>query len=409
LDVERQKFAPMVSLEEARELLLALVPRPQTELLSVPLALGRILARDVAAPIDLPIFDNSAMDGFALRAADINGASREKPIQLKLVAAVPAGARVDSEVAPGTCIRVFTGSPLPAGADAVLMQEDTETRDDLVRCLDSVKPWENVRLRGEDVRKGALVATRGERLNAGRTAILQATGLEKVEIARQPRVAVIATGNELLAPGEPLEPSHIYESNRAMLAALIFPVAGAPRMLPVVPDSLSATCELLQQAFAGSDFVICSGGVSVGEHDLVKKAFEQIGGTIDLWRIAIKPGKPFAFGRYKEKLLFGLPGNPVSAFVTFLMLVRPALLRAQGANEIDLPAHPAVLTEPLVNRGDRRHFIRVQVDANGTIRSAGPQASHMMNSLALANGLIDVPPETTLPTGAQVQALRWEL
>src|SRR4051812_48484905 len=152
----------MLSLEEARELLLALVARPQTELLSVPLALGRILARDVAAPIDLPIFDNSAMDGFAVRAADINGASREKPIQLKLVAAVPAGARVDSEVAPGTCIRVFTGSPLPAGADAVLMQEDTETRDDLVRCLDSVKPWENVRLRGEDVRKGALVATRGE-------------------------------------------------------------------------------------------------------------------------------------------------------------------------------------------------------------------------------------------------------
>jgi molybdopterin molybdotransferase len=399
----------MLSLEEARARLFALVPKPQTELIPVPSALGRFLANDIAAPIDLPLFDNSAMDGFAVRAADLAGASKEKPITLKLLAAVPAGAPTRTEVTTGACIRLFTGSPLPPGADAVLMQEDTEINGEAVRCLDAVKPWENIRLRGEDIRKGTVILKSGDRLTSGSIGLLQATGLDRISVTRQPNVALIATGNELLSPDQPLEPSKIFESNRAMLAALLAPITTAPRILPIVPDSLPETCRLLEEAFATSDFVISSGGVSVGEHDLVKKAFTQIGGNLDLWRVSIKPGKPFAFGRYKEKLLFGLPGNPVSAFVTFLMLVRPALLRAQGANNLDLPAHPGILSEPLANRGDRRHFMRVQVDASGQVRSAGPQASHMMTSLALANALIDVPPDTTLPKAAQVQVLRWEL
>ena len=399
----------MLSLEEARARLFALVRKPQSELISVPSALGRFLADDLIAPIDLPIFDNSAMDGFAVRAADLTGASSEKPVTLKLLAAVPAGAAIKSEVIAGTCIRVFTGSPLPPGANAVLMQEDTDTKGEIVRCLDAVRPWENVRLHGEDIRQGTAFLKRGDRLTSGSIGLVQAVGLEKISGTRQPNVALIATGNELLAPGQPLEPSKIYESNRAMLAALMAPIIGAPRILPVAADSLPETCRLLEDAFATSDFVISSGGVSVGEHDLVKKAFTQIGGTLDLWRVAIKPGKPFAFGSYREKLLFGLPGNPVSAFVTFLMLVRPTLLRAQGATNFDLPAHPGVLAEPFANRGDRRHFIRVVVDNTGLVRSAGTQASHMMSSLARANGLVDVAPETTLPKGAPVQVLRWEI
>ena len=179
-------------------------------------------------------------------------------------------------------------------------------------------------------------------------------------------------------------------------------------IFPIVPDAPEATGAALEQAFDRCDFVVTCGGVSVGEMDFVKGAFEKIGGDLQLWKVAIKPGRPFAFGRRGENFLFGLPGNPVSAFVTFLLLARPALLRWQGARDAVLPAHPGMLAEPLVNRGDRRHFVRVVLDADGKTRSAGIQASHMLSSLAAANGLVDVPPQTTLAAGTSVRVLRWE-
>jgi molybdopterin molybdotransferase len=238
--------------------------------------------------------------------------------------------------------------------------------------------------------------------------LLAAAGLARVQVGRQPVVGLLATGSELTEPGHPLGPGRIYESNRATLAALIGRAGAVPIVLPLVADVLAETSLALADAFSQSDAVVTSGGVSVGEMDFLKRAFEQIGGSLEFWKVAIKPGRPFVFGRLQGKLLFGLPGNPVSALVTFLLLVRPALLRWQGATDVSLPAHPGVLAEPLANLGERRHFIRVKVDATGKVRSTGIQASHVLSSVAAANGLVDVPADTTLAEGSAVTVLRWE-
>jgi len=292
------------------------------------------------------------------------------------------------------------------------MQEDTAAAPDepsCILCFEPVKPWENVRLRGEDVKQGAPVVHKGDRLGAGNIALLSALGLGQANVSRKPVAGLVATGSELLEPGQPFEAGKIYESNRPMLLPLLHEAGAVPRTYPLVPDTLPETQTALQRAFDECDVVVTSGGASVGEHDLVKKAIELMGGQVQFWRVAIKPGKPFVLGRSGDKLLFGLPGNPVSAFVTFLLLVRPALLRLQGAKEIDLPAHSAELAEPLVNRGDRRHFMRVRVDGKGLVRSAGVQASHVLSPLSAANGLVELPPDTTVPTGAVVKVLRWQL
>jgi molybdopterin molybdotransferase len=273
--------------------------------------------------------------------------------------------------------------------------------------LDQARPWENVRLRGEDVKVGASLAVPGTRLGAGHLNLLAAVGTASVRVGRRPRVALVATGSELRPPGKPLAPGQIYESNRPMLAALLAECGAEARVFPLVPDSLTRTRSALQRAFADCDAVVTTGGASVGQLDFVKAAFAELGGSQEFWKVAIKPGKPFVFGQLGGRFLFGLPGNPVSAFTTVLLLVRPALLRWQGATDTGLPSYRGTLAEPLVNRGDRRHFVRVCVDAEGSVHSAGTQASHMLHSLAAANGLVDVPPETTLAAGMVVRVLRW--
>jgi molybdopterin molybdotransferase len=293
------------------------------------------------------------------------------------------------------------------------MQEDTRldaNRPREVLFLDAAKPWENVRFRGEDVKRGAEIARPGEVLGAAQMALLAAGGVEQVSVGRRPIVALLATGSELkeAGGGSALAPGQIYESNRTALAPLIGGAGGAPKIFPIVHDDAEATRAALSRALAECDLVITCGGVSVGEMDFVKSAFEELGGQLQFWKVAIKPGRPFVFGRHGEKFLFGLPGNPVSAFVTFLLLARPALLRWQGAARVGLPASTGILVEPLSNPDDRRHFMRVTVDEKGGVRSAGTQASHVLSSLAQADGLVDVPPSTTLPTGTTVQVLRWE-
>jgi molybdopterin molybdotransferase len=371
----------MLELEEARQRLFdAIQPLPAE---NAPLrdTAGRVLAEAVASPIDLPPFDNSAMDGYAVRSADVAAATAESPVSLKVAGHVPAGAVFTGTVQPGTCVRIFTGSPLPEGADAVVMQEDTRveaSQPGAVLILDRAKPWENVRFRGEDAKTGTVLARAGEAVTPGRIGLMAAAGISLVNVHRRPIVGLLATGSELIEAGQPLPPGKIYESNRAAL----------------------------QQALDECDAVVTSGGVSVGELDFVKAAFEKLGGKMDFWKVAIKPGKPFVFGRRGEKLLFGLPGNPVSAMVTFLLLVRPALRRWQGATDVLPPVVHGILAEALTNHGDRRHFMRVRMDENGEVRSAGAQASHLLNSLALANGLAEVPPNTTLAAGAPVRVIR---
>jgi molybdopterin molybdotransferase len=292
------------------------------------------------------------------------------------------------------------------------MQEDTRLepdKPDEILVVDSVRAWENVRLRGEDIQAGTTLVRGGETLKPGHLCLLAAAGVASVSVARRPVVGIIATGSELKDPGTRLLPGQIYESNRVGLAALLKLAGATPVIYPVVPDVLQATEQALGLAFSECDLVLSAGGASVGELDLVKPAFSKLGGELHFWKIAIRPGRPFLFGAWNRKFLFGLPGNPVSAVVTLLLLVWPAVRRWQGALEVELPAVRGILQEPLVNRGDRRHFMRVVWESTGVVRPAGAQQSHVLGSLAAARGLVDVPPQTTVVAGTSVIVRVWEV
>ncbi|MDE0821480.1 MAG: molybdopterin molybdotransferase MoeA, partial [Opitutales bacterium] len=328
---------------------------------------------------------------------------------LRIIGEVPAGTVFEKEISEGECVRIFTGSPIPAGANAVVMQEDTHADKETIEITDGVKPFEHVRLRGEDIKEGEVIGQAGEMVTSGRVALLGACGTAEVSVYRRSVIGLIATGDELKEPGAKLGPGEIFESNRLALARLVEQTGAVPRIFPLVSDTLASTIEALEVAFPECDAVVTSGGVSVGEHDYVKEALERLGGSLDFWKVRIKPGKPFVYGQFGGKPLIGVPGNPVSAFVTFLTLVRPAIMKMTGATDTSLPSHPAKLVAPLVNRGDRRHFMRVYVDNRGSAHPVGLQASHALGSLGKANGLIDVPPETTLPEGVVEQVLRWSM
>lgn len=400
----------MTGLEEARTQILQAMGNVGRESVAVKHAVGRVAADSITANHDLPIFDNSAMDGYAVRSVDVSRATLAKPVKLKLAGKIAAGEIWDKRMEGETSMRVFTGSAMPTGADAVVMQEDTIEGDaNEIRILEPVKPYENVRLKGEDVRKGDVVLREGAWITPGLVALLGALGISELSVFRRLKIGLLATGSELQEPGVPPNEGKVFESNRAMLAAFIERIGGEPHVYPIVRDDLADTKTALEKAFAENHVVVTSGGVSVGEFDFVKQAFEAIGGKQNLWKVNIRPGKPFVFGKKADKFLFGLPGNPVSAVVTFLLLVRPALMRMQGSINVDLPSHSAVLMEQLSNRSDRRHFMRVCVESNGKVRLSGTQASHMLSSLAGANGLVDVPPGKILEAGATVQVLRIDL
>lgn len=398
----------MISLEEAKERLLASIKPLGAEETPLEQALGRFAAEPHFSKLDLPRFDNSAMDGYAVRSEDLKQANQATPVDLKLIGRIGAGEIFGGVISPGTCLRLFTGSVLPEGADAVVMQEDVWAENGTVRFVDSVKPLENVRLLGEDIRSGAQLLAAGERLTATHLALLAATGFGKATVRKPPAVALIATGDELVEPGHPLGPGKIYESNRTLLAGLLRGIGIQPTIIPLVPDDLEATIAIMRNAFATHEVVITTGGVSVGEFDYVKEAFTRIGGLIDHWKVAIRPGKPFVFGTLDAKFLFGLPGNPVSALVTFLVLVRPALLKWMGAAAVELPRLSGLLDGSISNPGDRRHFVRCQW-THGKVQVLGRQASHMLGALGAANCLLDVPPATRWDAGQEVTVQLWEL
>lgn len=396
----------MLPFEAAIGRLLAELPTLPPESLGLELAAGRILAAAPTAAVDLPPFDNSAMDGYAARAAD----TANCPARLQVIGEVRAGGWFDGSIQAGQCVRLFTGSPLPAGADAVVMQEDTRPlpgEPDFIEVIEGLKPWEFVRFRGEDVRAGTVLVEAGTRLQAPQLGLLAAAGVATVSVARAPRVALLPNGSELVPPGRELRPGQIYESNSVMLRTLLQRATPLVTSLPPPPDDLAAVTAALQSAFADADVVVTVGGASVGEHDLVKAAFTGLGGQLEFWRLALKPGKPFFFGRLEDKFLFGLPGNPVSAFVTAVLLVLPALRKLQGERDPGPATTPGVLAEPLGNPDRRRHFVRVRTDATGQVRSTGTQASHLLSSLATADGLVDVPPGATLAEGLTVPVIRW--
>ena len=402
----------MLSYEAALDRLLKLVPPPQQNT-AVPLAnaLGRYLAQPPVARIDLPPFDNSAMDGWAVRAEEIHPV----PVRLQIAGRVAAGGTYSTPLQPGHAVRVFTGSPIPPGANAVVMQEDatwTPAEPDSVLLHAPVKPWEHVRFRGEDCHAGTRLVAPGTRLGAAHLAYLGAAGVDFVSVFPALSVTVLPNGSELVSPGQPLPAGAIYESNSLALASLIGQIGAQVRTLPPPPDDSSALRGALMAAFAESDVVVTVGGASVGDHDLVKSTFESVGGRLDFWRVAIIPGKPFFFGELEtangRKFLFGVPGNPVSAFVTTVMLVLPALRRLLGASELLPPMQMGRLSEALANPEARRHLIRVRCGVDGSVRSSGAQGSHFLSSLAASNGLVDVPPHTHWAAGTEVRVIGWD-
>lgn len=393
-------------LEEVRsELLEGIVP-VATELRSVADAADLVLAGVPMSRVPLPPFDNSAMDGYAVRAEDV----RSVPAELRVVASVAAGEWCGRTLGAGEAARIFTGAPIPDGADAVVMQEDTEPvvgDPGSVRILDGAKPWENIRFRGEDVPVHAPLLEVGRRLDPTALGILAAAGIAAVEVRRRPRVAILVTGSELIGANADPAPGQIFESNSVMLAALIRRAGGEPRCPPPVPDRAEAVQSALRSAVAESDVVVTVGGASVGEHDLVRQTLAATGGTVDSWRIAIRPGKPFFRGTLGGVPVLGLPGNPVSAFVTAVLLVLPALRRMQGESSVLPPVTWGILGEAISNPDGRRHFVRVGTGPDGVIRPSGPQASHRMASLAAADGLLEIAPRSRIESGTWVPVIRW--
>ncbi len=400
----------MISLEDALAKVLQEVQPLESEGVCLWDAADRIASDSILAPIDLPPFDNSAMDGYAVRAQDVQSASPSSPVTLSVVGEIPAGSVFSGQLGVSQTVRLFTGAILPDGADAVVMQEDTARTVDprLLLVLEPVKPFENVRFRGEDLKKSALLISRGQVFGFAQLGILAASGIESVRAFARPKIALLATGSELRDAGQPLAKGQIYESNRIAIRTLLDHSSTDSKVFPLVTDSLQATKDALLEAFESCDAVISTGGVSVGDLDFVKQAFSDLGGRIEFWKLALKPGKPFVFGKRKSVPFFGLPGNPVSALVTFQLLVRPAINKMRGMISWRHRITGGVLAEPIKNHGDRRHFVRVKVDEAGRVKLAGSQGSHILRSLSESNGLLDVFPGESLAQGTTVSVINWD-
>jgi molybdopterin molybdotransferase len=408
---------PLISAEDALARLLAAVgPLDRPETVSTPEAWGRILARDVVSTVDVPPADNSAMDGYAIRLADLApGIGTLLPVSQRI-----AAGHVGEPLAAGTAARIFTGAQVPPGADAVVMQESCEAVASTgahqplgsVRVNELPRPGMAIRRRGEDVMQGHRVLGAGHRLDAAAIGLAATVGMAALDVAARPRVALFSTGDELVMPGEPLPPGAIYNSNRFMLGALLRGQGCVVTDLGNVPDRLDATRAMLREAAAGHDLILSSGGVSVGEEDHLRPALAAEG-RLDLWSIAIKPGKPLAFGAVRrdpaqaqgDTWFIGLPGNPVSSFVTFALFVRPVLARLQGAQAVTPVGLPARADFAWPRPDRRREFLRVRRNAQGGLDLYRNQGSGVLTSLAWGDGLADIAPGQAVQPGDLVNYL----
>jgi molybdopterin molybdotransferase len=396
-------MAELALIDDALSALLADIHPLTSERIALTDAPGRVLAEDVSARLDVPGFDNSAMDGYALRAAD---AGKRLPVSQRIAAGVPA-----TPLAPGTCARIFTGGEIPPGADCVVMQERVERDGEVADIPAHIPAGDNIRRRGRDVPAGATLLTAGTRLEAAALGHLAGQGVVEVNVRRRPKVALLSTGDELVDPGKPLAPGQLYNSNRPMLKRLLENFGADVVSVVSVPDDFAQTVALLQQAAENADVVVSTGGVSVGEEDHVKAALQQLG-ELNLWRLAIRPGKPLALGRLPtlrgEARFVGLPGNPVSSFVGAWLFLRPLM----GA----LLATPALASLPEITArarfstatGPRQHYMRVRLrfTTDGAVAEAfGDQNSGVLSSCIDADALAVIPPETQVSEGDSVACL----
>ena len=417
----------MISVEEALEKVLSYVEVLEPEEKPILDCLGQVLAEDIYSTIDIPPLDNSAMDGYAVQAGDTHGASESSPKYLDVVSQVAAGSISTEEVKPGTAIRIMTGAPLPEGADAVAQFEDTDevsrksSRGNLsqIGILCQVEKGLNVRYRGEDIARGELVLEKGKLLRPSEIGVLASLGRSTAPVIRRPIVAVLATGDELVDTDQPLPPGKIHDSNTYTVAAEISRYGGIPKILDIGRDSVQSLTEKLDEGL-DADMLITSGGVSLGDYDIVKDVLAKRG-EIAFWTVCMKPGKPLAFGvinkieegREKKVPLLGLAGNPVSSMVTFEQFARPAVLKMMGKKILAKPAIPAIIEDDVKNTDGRRIFARVIVakrEGKYYARLTGPQGSGILTSMAKANGLAIIPESTRgVKAGdiVQVQMLDW--
>ena len=398
----------MLSVEEALDRVLSRVVPLPTEQVNLLGALDRVLAEPVLALLDIPPWPNSSMDGYALRSEDVRTATREQPARLRVAGRIPAGALASRPIAPGEAFRIFTGAPLPEGADSVIPQEEVEADGEVVRVLRRVGRGEYVRAAGEDVRAGETVLEPGHQIRAAEVGLLATLGRPQVRVFRRPRVAILSTGDELVDLGGQIGPGKIPNSNTYSLMAQVVEAGGEPINLGVAGDSVETLDERLRWGLS-ADVLISSAGVSVGELDFVRDALIRLGAELHLWQVAMRPGKPITFGSLGPRPVFGLPGNPVSAMVTFELFVRPALRKMAGHRVLHRPTIRAKALAPIPNPGRRRGYLRVVLtpsDGGYGARLTGEQGSAILRSMVMADGLAVVPPDTTVPTGAEVTVIK---
>jgi molybdopterin molybdotransferase len=408
---------PMLSVEDALAQVLTAFRPLEPEQVPVLETLGRVLAEDVTSDMDIPPHANSAMDGYALIAADAAGAGPDTPVRLRVIENLAAGYVAEQTVVPGTAIRIMTGAPVPAGADSVIRFERTHQESEWVDLYYAAPAGNNIRYAGEDVRTGDKVLLKGTRIRPQEIGMLSALGRQEVSVIRRPRVAILATGDELVDVDEPLGPGKIRNTNSYSNAAQVIKYGGEPMMLGIAKDKIDDLTAKIQQGLAqGADLLLTSGGVSVGDFDVVKKVLSAEG-EIAFWRVRMKPGKPLAFGHISAEVngerrtvpVLGMPGNPVSVMVSFEVFARPAILTMLGVTDLDKPTVEAVLEEEIRSKDERRHYVRVRLTRQGdTYRASltGAQGSGILNSMVKANGLAVIPADWThAPAGSRVRAM----
>ncbi len=405
----------MISEDEARTQIVHAVRTLPSRRITLSQALDCFAAQDYFARLPLPGFNNSAMDGYAVVAS-----SCKRDGRLRVIGDQPAGPDRKLRVSGGEAVRIFTGAPLPEGADAIVMQEDVTRHGTDISVNVDVEAGEFIRRRGCDLTEGQLILARGERIRAATLPLLASQGLANVNVGGQPTAAVISTGDELMKSGEKLQPGQIYDSNSVLLNALLQRCRVSETAVEHSPDDRQSLNDAIKRGMK-NHVLIVSGGVSVGEHDLVKESLRELGAKIEIWRVAVKPGKPFLFGWFESEtvdskgqmpglhqcFVFGLPGNPVSAFVTFLQFVRPAILRMMGATNHDLRQVRAKLAVGLTNDSDRPHYIRGRLE-RGKFMPTGRQESHALFGLSQANGLLRVAAGHSLKAEELVDVQIWE-
>lgn len=391
----------MISIEDAQRTILEQITPLETEKVSVFQGLNRVTPEDHIAPWDIPAADNSAMDGFAFSHAAQSGD------RLRVTGYLPAGEVGLAPVPAGEAIKIMTGAPIPPGCDTVVPIEDVEESNEWIRFTSTVKAGSHVREKGEDIRRGNVVIPAGSLIRPQEIGMLSAMGTTALAVYRRARVAILATGDELLEPGSTPAPGKIINSNSYSLAAQVLDVGGDPVLLGIAPDALDATCDKIRSGL-NADMLVITGGVSVGDRDFVKEAIEKLGGSVTFWKVNVKPGKPLAFAMLQGKPVFALAGNPVGAMVAFELFVRPSILKSMGHRRLFRPMVKAVLQEPAANQGKRPHLVRGIVslrDDRYHVSTTGNQSSGRLSSMIQGNGLIRLAPEASHAAGEEVEVL----